>query len=271
MSMAPLNALVDGSTGRGLTSALWQKSLHAWAANDPLFGESFFEDFPRDFTDAITGTTSATDSDGWTGQDASSGSGTYTVAVQDRPGGWVKMSNDGTSNDDGVEFGLTKETIALPSHSSDSRGRAVFECRVDNDDADCYGFFLTDAGATTPLTAGSDALADVGYIGIQVKEGGDVVVMTSSANGGTTDSVTIIEAADFTKTGEHRLGFAVNPDSSIEVAVDGQWYPLATSSIDPDSLPTGDLAPRWFATAGDGTTAPDMEVDYLAYHVGRGA
>lgn len=257
-------ALYDGAgSARGLMACVWQQSLQAYVSNDPSFGYRIQDDFLNNFTDAITGTTSSTDSDGWTGQDAVTAGGTYAVTIEDGPDGYVQISSTGTTNDYGAEFGKTAKNIVLPSHASDPRGRVVTQVRLDNVDADMFGYVLTDAAATTPIAGASDALADVGYIGFQVREDGDLYFVTSSANGGTTDSAKLIDNGDWTSTAVHQLAFAVNKDQSLDIGVDGVWYNVAAASISSSSLPTGNLAPRFFCTAGATSTAPTIQADCI--------
>lgn len=269
MSVSPLYDLTTPSTARGLTASLWRQSLEAYVSNNPEFGYRLKSDFIDEqlttsdgATAQLTGTTAVTAANGWTAQDSAVAGGTYTVSLLNQDGGWMSVDNNTGTADFGVEVGRTVRQFSLPSATSTPSYRTVFEMRYSNTDADRIFAVLTDAAYNTPI-CGNNVLADVGYIGFNMNEAGDLIFQTSSANGGTTDSATILAAANWTATGIHKLGFAVNADRSVDVVVDGTWYSPRVTLIDPLSLPTGVLAPRFGVSSGNSGTAPTALFDSI--------
>jgi len=263
----------NSGSARGLMADLWRQSLQGYASNDPLYGYRFKEDFSREACSpgfpvggtsvaaTVTGTTTGSRvASGWIAQDAVTAGGTFLLTKNAGVESGVNLDSDGTTADYGAELGYSHNPIAAPTHSSAPSKRLVAQFRIDEGAVNGQTLaVLTDAGATTPIAGANDAIADVGYIGFQIDEGGDLNFVTSSANGGTTDSVEILESANFTRANVHELGFAINQDLSVDIVVDNVWYGVASRSISSAALPTGNLAPR-FASTTSGTTAPDLNV-----------
>lgn len=256
-------------TGRYLLADLWRNSLQDYVSNDPGYGYRQRTDFVTESlktsdgtANQITGTTAVTAAEGWTGQDAVAAGGTYTVSIVEGDGGYMRLASGTTTNNQGVEVGRTMRQFALPSHSTTPSSRFVAQFRINNGTAADWGLLMSDAAYNVPI-AGTNAIADVGYIGFRVNDAGDLLFVAKSAAAGTADSKTLIAAANFTKTGVHTLGFAVNADKTVDVDVDGVWYRNAVSTFNQAALPTGNLCVRFFGTCGSGTTAPQIDVDQL--------
>lgn len=277
MSVTPLYDKTTPDTSRGLTGGLWRQSLEAYVSNNPAYGTRLQTDFINEnlktsdgTTNQITGTTTATHAEGWIGQDAGVAGGTYTIARVAGPDGFIRLSNGTGTADFGCELGRTVADVPLITHTTAAtrRGRVVMECRITNVDADRFFMGLTSIAATTPLSAIGNTFADAGYCGIHVQNDGAVTFVSKSAAAGTSDSATLISAADFgTFAGSsHKLGFAINwqpTGTSVDVFIDGQWYKPAAMAIDPLSLPVATCAPRLFITSGDSGVAPDCDIDSI--------
>jgi hypothetical protein len=262
---APLYSTTTPNTGRGLMACVWEGLLQAYAMNNSGFGYRLSDDFDNDFTDAITGTTTATDSDGWTGQDAVTAGGTYTVSVVSGTGGCgaLRLNSDGTTADFGCEAGKTIATVCGPQHASTPCDELAIQFRINNIDADSVLAVLTDAGATTPICGAANAIADVGYVGFQIRNNGDLYFVSKSAAAGTTNAILLIAAANWTPTGEHVFGVRLRASGPCVIGVDGKAYMTASGSINKAGLPTGTLSPRFACTVGNGSTAPTMDVDKM--------
>jgi hypothetical protein len=277
MSQAPLYSLEAPNAKRGLQADLWRGSLQKYASNDPSYGIRLKKDFVGDFCfsglantagNGTTGTTGVAYNSGLTIQDAVTAGGTYAVTPVSAPGGVALVANDGTTADFGVEVGGDCLCFTTPkaTDADEKSERLIIEARVDL--VAVNGQFVlgyTSAGVTTPVVGANDAVADHGYIVLQIDENGDLNLLTSSATGGTTDSVQVIATADWTKLDQHLIGLAVNrvgTSCTVEVCVDNQWYSPQVLGIDPASVPVGDLRPVIGATTS-GTTAPSFNLDCL--------
>ena len=258
----PRYAKATPDVTRGLTSDVWRQSLEKYASLDPAFGTRFSDDFVENVV-GIGGTTSATENSKWSAIEAATTGGTYDVDnVAGEPDGAATFNSTGTSNHQGIE--ATGAAYAnLATHSTDARGRVVFEARVDFSTADTVFVGLTEAisqflSTTSALPTNSD------YIGFYTDDGGATLslVCANDNAGGTavTDSYAI-PTADLAASGYQRVAFAVNRDKSVDVAVNGVYYGKLKNGIRSTALPIESLAPRVAATAGGGTTAPAILVD----------
>lgn len=273
----------NADSARGLMADLWRQSLQVYASNDPLYGYRLKEDFSREpcvpgvdvggttLAATVTGTTTAHQTmSGWVAQDAVTAGGTFTLSKNAGPEAGVKIASNGTTADFGSELGIIGNPLAAPSHSSAPSRRLVAQFRIDEGSVNGQTLaVLTDASATTPIAGANDAIADVGYVGFQIDEDGDLNFVTKSATSGTSDSVEVLESANFTRGDAHEVGFAINSDLSVDIVVDNVWYGVAGRSVNKAALPTGNLAPR-FASTSSGTTAADltvMNVDVFASRV----
>lgn len=269
MSSTPLYP--NSGSARGLQSVIWGNSVQAYESNDPKFGTRI-KLRPASLSPlGLTGTTSATHEGGWTAQDAVTAGGTYSVTDAAQAGGQLLVANNGTNADEGVEFGSSLTALTTPQHSTAPSQKLIFQARFDAVAVNGQQFYgLTDALAATPVVGANDALADVGYIGFQVDEDGDLNFVSKSANGGTSDSVEVIENADFVQLDPHVVGFSIDKNGKLEIEVDNVRYPSKASEISTSSYPTGVLRVATGATSS-GTTAASYrlgDIDAFAESAG---
>lgn len=259
--MQPLYQTTAPSSARGLMALLWGNALAAYVSNDPKFGVRVQNDFTQFSPLGLTGTTSATHEGGWTAQDSVTAGGTYAVTDAVQAGGQVLIASGSTTADEGVEFAASVNSICLPTHATTPSRRLVAQFRIDAVAVNGQQLaLLTDAACTTPVAGANDAIADVGYIGFQVDEDGDLNFVSKSAAAGTSDSVEVIENADFVQLDPHVIGFSIDASGVLEIVVDNVRYKSKALQISSASYPTGILAPRLACTTS-GTTAPSMRVD----------
>lgn len=250
--------------GRELTPALWARILEAWA-NDPSVGSFDFDDFLQ----PISNTTDASGAHGWFIQDAVAGGTNESFASQASPDGVARLSADTGTDHFGIELhrGMTATNVAgvnLPTHSTDPRGRVVFEARVDLSGSDNYFVGLTEPiveflSATGTLPTSSD------YIGFYRADSGDLkFVCANDNNGGTavTDEATILTDAQITaKTDFVKLGFAVNRDQTVDIFVDGVSYRTQALTINSLALPIEGLTKKIATTRGATGDLASVAVD----------
>lgn len=250
----PLYDRVTPDTARGLTAALWRQSLAKYASLDPRYGSRPIAD-PDFHRNAPAGSDAAVNV-GWFVQDAAAGGTSESFASTASPDGVRTLSAATGTDHFGIEahYGATatsKGCVNLPTHSSDPRGRVVFETRVDFDASD--NFFI---GLTEPivefLSATGALPADSDYIGFSRTDAGDLLFVCANDNaGGTavTDSATILAAASV-PTGFAKVGFAVNVDNSVDITVNGVDYRADAKSINSLALPIESLTAKYATTRG---------------------
>lgn len=276
----PLYDLVTPNTGRGLTASLWQQSLQRYVSNDPRYGIRIQDDF----TATRTNTTDASHELNWFLQDANAGgtsesfiSGAAADGTAAVPDGVAILSVTTGTDEHGIEvhYGATSTTqgiIALPTHSTDPRGRVVYETRVDLNVVDQFFIGLTEPiveflSATSTLPTNSD------YIGFYRLDGGILQFVTGNDNNGGTaviDSANLITAAamDTLEAGDDnffKMGFAVNDDDTVDIVVNGVWYGTLAKTINSLALPIELLTPKYAITRGTtGNLATlDLPIDTL--------
>jgi len=261
MSSAPLYAVTQPTTSRGLDANVWHQSLSDYVSNNPLYGYRFSDDFVETLV-GLTGTTGVTIDRKWTVRDAAAAGGTYEFANVSGADGVAELTSTGTTNHFGAEA-QSPVCIVTPKHSTTPRGRVVWQARVDWSTADTifvglgeFGQFLS---ATSQLTTTAD------YIGFYTEDNGATLtfVCANDNAGGTavTDSFTI-PASILQATGTYNnLAFAINTDGSVEIGVNGYWYGKVRNGIVETAIPIEDLCVTLAATAGAGTTAPEIFLD----------
>lgn len=262
MSSVPQYDLTLPTTKRGLSAPLWRNILGAYVSNDPQFGVRFTDDFIRRISSAVSGTTSATAELFWSAADAAAAGGTYSLVIVENPDGHARLGSTGTTNHFGVEA-QGPPMVALPTHTTLARGAVVYEARLDFEDADTVFAGLSEAGDNF-LSSSSALPSDSDYLGYYTADNGTTVVFHAhNDNAGATASSAsyTIPASLLASSGFNKLGFRVNTDSSLELCVNGQWIPASVHGITSASLPIETLVPRLSATAGGGTTAPNILVD----------
>lgn len=268
--MNPLYQKSYPDSSRGLMAALWGASLAAYVSNDPQHGYRYKSDFlTEEFkttdgaTASITGTTAVTSDEGWAGQDAVTAGGTYTVSIQAGKNGVMRVASNGTTEDFGAEVSRTHLQVVTPKHATTPCRKLTYQTRLDLVAVDGQALaLLTDAAVSTPVAGANDAIADVGYIGFQVRENGDLYFVTKSAASGVSDSVLVLANANWAKLDPHNLGFSVDRTGAVAIVVDGKSFAAAAATINPASIPTGNLSPRYACTTS-GSVAASMDVDMI--------
>lgn len=262
MPTRPRYAITLPDSGRRLTGDLWRTSLEAYVENNPELGIRVQDDFVRAPV-ALTGTTAVTTDGFWSATDSAAAGGTYTVALEAGADGIVDVGSTGTT----AHFGVAlhgNPVITTPNHATAAqrRGRVVFEARIDFDTADTVFLGLGEDGSNL-LSATSALPADQDYAGFYTDDNGATLSfrIANDNNGGTavTDSFTI-PVADLVD-GFNRLGFAINRDLSVDIAVNGKVYTRLQNGIVSGAVPIETLCVRCEATAGGGTTAPNVRLD----------
>jgi hypothetical protein len=262
MSSAPYYAVTTPNTNRGLDAAVWQLALSDYVSNNPLYGTRFSDDFVETLV-GLTGTVAATIDRKWTVRDAAAAGGTYAFANSVLVDGVGELSSTGTTNHFGVEA-QGAGFFALPTHTTTPRGRLCFQARVDFDTADTVFVGLAENQANF-LSATSALPTDSDYVGFYTDDNGATLsfVCANDNAGGTavTDTFTI-PAGDISAAGTYNnLAFSVDIDSNVIISVNGNVYAKLQAEIDPLALPIESLAVRLAATAGGGTTAPEINID----------
>jgi hypothetical protein len=267
MSVAPLYDKIAPDHDRGLSASLWRNSLQAYAANDPAFGVRITDDF-TEVTVASATTTPAVTRNWSIDRDGDNADGTVTFDDSSAPDGVAILASNTTSGDDGVTAQYVPAIITLPTHTTAAsrRGRVVFEARVDDIDVAEVSFIgLSEAGDQF-LDGDSLLPVDQDYIGFYTDDHGATLkfVMANDNNAGTavTDEITIPDS-DLDLTKFQKLGFAVNPDSSVEVCVNGKSLLSLAATLNPLALPIETLTPRLCALTGAGSDAPNLDIDRL--------
>lgn len=255
--------------GREKSAALWRQSLEKYAdqaSGDPEVGAFYYDDFgkPR------VNTTSASVNEGWFTQIAVAGAATSpNFSSEPSPDGVARLSATTGTDHFGIEAhrGASATTLGrvnLPTHGTDARGRVVYETRVKLAGSDQYFIGLTEPivnflSATSGLPTTSD------YIGFyRVDKGVLKFVVGNDNNGGTavTDEATILTAAEVdAKTGFVKLGFAVNPDKSVEIFVDGVSKHVLADGILSTALPIEALTEKYATTRGATGDLADVKLD----------
>lgn len=252
--------------GREKTANLWAKALEAYAV-DPSVGSYDFDDFLTPISIA----TDATGSQGWFVQDAAAGGTVELFESLVGPDGIVRLGATTGTDHFGIEVhrGMTATgtgQVNLPTHSTDPRGRVIFEARVDLSGSDNYFIGLTEPiveflSATGTLPTSSD------YIGFYRADSGDLKFVCANDNaGGTavTDEATILADAAITALTDYiKLGFAVNRDSTVDIYVNGVSYHTLARTISSLALPIESLTKKLSTTRGAtgdlATVAIDMD------------
>lgn len=269
------------STGndRSLTAGLWGKSLEQYVQADPEIGSFYFNDFLK----PVSNTTDASAAEGWFIQDAAAGGTDESWLSTASPDGVVTLSATTGTDHFGIEAhrgatATTLGTVALPTHSTDARGRVIYETRVNLNDADSDTFFI---GFTEPivefLSATSTLPTTSDYIGFYRSDAGAIqFVCANDNNGGTavTDSVEVVADASVPTNEWVKLGFAVNPGpggtATVDIYVNGVRKNTESASINYLALPIEYLTQKYAITRGaTGDIAnADLPIDWVGTFVG---
>jgi hypothetical protein len=264
--------------GREKSASLWRNSLEKYAdqaSGDPEIGAFYYDDFgkPR------SNTTDASKDEGWFIQDAEAGGTVESFASIASPDGVARLSADTGTDHFGIEAhrGATATSVGrvnLPTHATDPRGRVVYETRVKLAASDQYFIGLTEP-IVEFLSTTSTLPADSDYIGFFRSDAGVLKFVTATDNDGATavtDEATILTAAEVDALTDYvKLGFAVNPDSSVEIFVNGVSYHVLAATINPLALPIEALTEKYATTRGATGDLDDvaLDIDWVATFVAR--
>lgn len=262
MSTKPRYALDTPETQRNLTADLWRQSLDEYVTAYPEHGVKIDEDFADYVSASSTGTASVGGSYS-VDREGADADGTASIVTQDGPDGVALVSSSTTTNHNGVSVQRLPAVVVTPKHASTPRGRLVFEAIVDVDAAVVF-VGLTPKGDQF-LSSTSTLPTTVDYIGFL--KSGSAYSFVSRRHSNTTSDSFAIPAALLADGSKHKLGFAVNVDGSIDIAVDGRVIQKTVNKLSDACIPNVSLVPRVSATTGTGNDAPSVSVDYLKVFV----
>lgn len=270
MSTAPLYDKTTPDTDRGLTACLWQKSLEAYTADNSAFGVRIKNDFQ--VRQATTGTTTPAVKDGWSVADAATAGGTFSFDSVEGVGGVARLASTGTTNHYGVEA-QGAACVTLPTHSTLPQGEVVAEFRFDPGTADTIFLGFSEAGDNFLTSASALPTDSSDYIGFYSTDNLATCTFVTSTdnNGGTAVSDTYTIPASLLNTSMNKLGFRVNKPGSVELSVNGTYISPSVNGISRLALPIESLVVRLSATAGNTTTAPNIDLDSVDVFVAAGA
>lgn len=274
MTNIPRYARTGTDNGRNKTASLWQGSLDNYVPGNPNYGLLIDDDFktPR------VNTSDASHELGWFIQDAAAGGTSESFITTNHPDGEANLSAATGTDHFGIEahYGASATTqgvVSLPTATSNSRGRVVYETRINIKNMDNFFIGLTEPiveflSATGTLPTNSD------YIGFYRADGGALVFSVANDNsGGTavTDTFTVqtqaqMVALEDASSNYVKLGFAVNPDNSVEVVFNGTYYSHNTVDISSTALPIEALTAKYAVTRGatDDLTAVSFVIDWIS-------
>lgn len=247
----PVARISTTEVGRARTADLWRHNLDNYADGDPLRGYLFWEDFqtPMSVGEAASDPRSGL----LVSETATAGIGTGLLATVAGNADGIAILGGGSANaHEGVQaFRAAAITgtgcVALPSHATAAlrKGRVIFEAKMAVP-ADVLTFVGLAEGVSGGIltTATSVINVSVDAIGFYKTAGGDLrFVSRKDDTADVVSDVTIMSAAALAAAGGiQKLGFAVNPDLSVDVFVNEVSYPGVAAQVTPESLPITSLS-----------------------------
>lgn len=260
--MSFTGGITPPATVRGVSEKILNKLSFEKALMYGRDGYGYFSDFER----AGAGTTTY------------AGTG-CTVGGHAQAGGAIRISMDGTANDEGSWGPSDSGSAPYSFNITSSLGKLAYEIRLrkslitNNSLAFVAGLGAAGLVADNTLADSTGALADTNFVGFQVLNAAGATVNFVWRKSGQTLVTGISAAATLTAATYIRLGFVYDPQESatkrIRVFVDGveNATGITSTQVAAATFPSDtQLNPLVACIVGSGAAAVTLDTDWLFVH-----
>lgn len=264
MSNKPRYALVSPEAGRNLTADLWRSTLVDHPNAYPEHGVDVKDDFTDYLVASGTGTAVVTGNYS-VDREAADANGTVTADIAAGPDGELVLASSTSTAHNGVSLQALPKVITSPldRNTANRRGRVVFEARVNFGTAAVAFVGLSEAGDQFLGATSGVPTTGLNFAGFRYASGALTFHLLNDKNAVTdiADSFAV-PAAALDSGAWHRLGFAINADGTVDIAVDGRVYQKAVNKLSKAAIFEEPVSLRVSATTGAGTTPPSVSLDF---------